>query len=147
MAEDKIKEAFQKVKEDMILLREQLNSITEEIKSLKRTFRQTDRQTNRQTDNFFMQTQGPAIPTDAQTYQTTQKNMIIKQPLEVPKWQNSNISTGNRGVPTDRQTNRQTDKPTDNYEYKPIPKPNVAETNQKFALNETTEDPVTKIGK
>ena len=101
MAEDKIKEAFQKVKEDMILLREQLNSITEEIKSLKRTFRQTDRQTNRQTDNFFMQTQGPAIPTDTQTYQTTQKNMIIKQPLEVPKWQNSNISTGNRGVQTD----------------------------------------------
>ena len=147
MAEDKIKEAFQKVKEDMILLLEQLNSITEEIKSLKRTFRQTDRQTNRQTDNFFMQTQGPAIPTDTQTYQTTQKNMIIKQPLEVPKWQNSNISTGNRGVQTDRQTNQQTDRQTNNYKYLSTSTQHPSESNQKFALNETTEDPVTKIGK
>jgi predicted transcriptional regulator len=96
--EDKLKEAFSKIKEDIL-------SLKSEISELKRTLSventQTDRQIN-QTDTY--------IQTDRQT---------VPQEIKGLKSQNSRVSTGNQGVQTDRQTNRQ----TDNH-------------NQKFALSE-----------
>ncbi len=86
---DPIKEAFSKVKED-------ISSIKEQIEDLKRTINEFKLQQTNPTDN----------PTDRQTQQTVPTD---KLPLYGLKSPNINISTGNKGVPTDRQTDQQTD--------------------------------------
>ena len=136
MDESKIKEAFQKVKEDMNSLNNQLETITQQINDIKRTINQADTPTDTQTNNFFMQTHTSATP-------TIKENAQNKHSLESLKSQNFNVSTGNKGVPTDRQTDRQ----TDNYNYQSISKPLSTRPNQKFALNGTVDDPIMKIGK
>lgn len=93
---DPIKEAFRKVKQDILSLNFQISKLTQEIYELKRTLIQTDTQTDRQIN----QTQ-PLIQTDTQT---------VPQEVGGPKSKNLGISTGNQGVQTDRQTLRQTDK-------------------------------------
>jgi len=90
---DAIKEAFAKVKQEII-------SIKQDIEEIKRTLK-TIQQTNRPTDN--QQIPGP----------TTQNSTLQKIPtdnlgLYNPISQYINTSTGNGGVPTDKQTNRQT---------------------------------------
>jgi len=114
MQEDKIKEAFSKVREDienlyynyqythteLQELKELIKIQNQEIKALieqiKRTnLNKTDRQTEQDT---------PLFPVDRQT-DTSTYNLA----LEAVKLQNSDISTGNKGVSTDRQTHRQTD--------------------------------------
>ncbi len=89
MNEDKIKEAFAKVKEDISGLKSQTREIVQEIQELKRTLIQTDI---------------PTHPTDRQIIPTH------PQEVEGLKPQNLQVSIGNEGVPTDRQTNQQTDK-------------------------------------
>jgi DNA-binding MarR family transcriptional regulator len=96
---DKIKQAFSKVKTDIYLLQTQISDIKEEILKLTRTQNSsTDRQTNKteQEEN----TTKDVSSTDTSTH---------IYPLEAPKTPNSYISSGNKGVSTDRQTNRQTD--------------------------------------
>ncbi|MFH1803092.1 MAG: hypothetical protein ABH864_06635 [archaeon] len=147
MVDDRIKEAFQKVKEDMGLLREQLDSITSEITNLKRTLTKTDTPTDTQTDRLFVQTQAPSTQTHTQTNQTDTEIGPDQMPPNGSKRQNLNISTGNRGVQTDRQTNQQTDRQTDNYPYKSASEQFSTQTHQKFALNQTFDDPITRIEK
>lgn len=147
MVDDKIKEAFQKVKEDMSSLRKQLDAIALEITSLKRTLPKTDKPTDTQTDNNSIQTLPLSNQTPAQTNQTIAEIPQNKQPLEASKWQNDDISTGNRGVQTDRQTNQQTDRQTGNYKYQTASELQSTNPPQKFALNKTSEDPITRIEK
>jgi len=88
MKEDKIKTSFAKVKQDIFLLQSQISSLTHEIKKLKRTLDQTDTlifQTDRQTDQ--------TVPCEVEGF----------------KSRNSELSTRNEGVQTDRQTDQQTD--------------------------------------
>ncbi len=103
---DPIKEAFQKIKKDMDFLKNEIISLKTKLNSIKntqnittQTSTQTPHPTNRQTDNSNTSTH---IPTH-------------KKPLEPLYTSNSNISTGNKGVPTDKQTNRQTNQQTQNY--------------------------------
>lgn len=140
MPEDKIKEAFQKVKEDISLIKEQLEE-------LKRTIRQTDTQTYRQTDTNFIPTIPQTLPTETQTTQTINENAKNKSPLEGSKNQFSDISTGNKGVQTDRQTNQQTDRQTDNYLSQSISRPMPVFSDQKFVLNQNSDDPIKRIEK
>ncbi|MBU0907271.1 MAG: helix-turn-helix domain-containing protein [Nanoarchaeota archaeon] len=147
MTKDKIKEAFQKVKEDMNSLKDQLESLTRQIDDLKRTIRQTDKPTDIQTGAFLAQTQNPALPTDHPAIPTLKEKDQNKGLLEALKPQKMQVSTGNRGVPADRQTNRQTDQQTDNYLYQFGSNPFSTQSSQKFALKGTNEDPVTRIGK
>jgi len=90
---DQIKEAFKKVKEDMDFL-------FNEIQELKRTLSNLNITTNN------------SIKTDrqTQTFDTSTDISTDNLPLEAVKSPNSNISTGNKGVSTDRQTHRQTDR-------------------------------------
>ncbi len=108
MDETKIKEAFQKVKEDIIILKNQLELLTQQIEEIKRIIRPTDTQTDKPTDSYFIQTHIPALPTQDSTTQAIDKKPKNKALLERPKPQNFDISTGNRGVPADRPTDRQT---------------------------------------
>jgi hypothetical protein len=100
---DPIKEAFKRAKQDISELKSQLSQLNQEISSLKVQLSKTDKPTDRQTDPSKNQT----ISIESQTTQNTRAE---NYPLEGLKNPNSNISTGNRGVQTDRQTNQQTDR-------------------------------------
>jgi predicted transcriptional regulator len=89
MDEERLKDAFRRVKEDISNLTYQIELLTNEIYEIKRTSLQkimSDRQTDRQ------------------------KNQTVPQEVEGLKLSNSKVSIGNQGVQTDKQTNRQTDK-------------------------------------
>lgn len=127
---DPLKEAFSKVKEDIDLLKEELTFLGQQIIEIKEafaSFQQTNRQTNQSTDTSFLsETSNPTLqqtqdvqipaqnlnfPAETDTYSDKSTDNL---PLESLRSLISNISTGNRGVPTDRQTNQQTDKHTQN---------------------------------
>ena len=97
---DPIKDAFLRIKQDILSLQEQLSYINEQLIDLKRTL-------------------APQNPTDSSINQSNQQlNPTIQQtptdnmPYYDLKPSISTISTGNEGVPTDRQADRQTDQQT-----------------------------------
>jgi len=95
---DLIKEAFSKIKEDINELRREILDLNIKINQINKdlqtaitpntaeTYQQTDQQTNKHSFNYPLYSR--------------------ESPRSIP------FSTGNRGVPTDRQTNQQTNKPT-----------------------------------
>src|SRR3989344_5525335 len=91
-----IKEAFKKVKEDIDYLYQELGNIKKLIQDIKeqQTVKPTNQHTN-QTQHIITTNTPTQIPTH-------------NLPLEALKMQNSNFSTGNRGVPTNQPTNQQT---------------------------------------
>ncbi len=97
---DPIKEAFQKIKQDIDSLREETTLIREGLLELSDKIRllsiPTDDGLNR------------SNPTDKPTDRQTQPPSF--SPQYALKGQENPYSTGNRGVPTDRQTNQQTDR-------------------------------------
>jgi len=90
---DLIKTAFDKVRQDMDTLQYQIDLIYQEIQEIKRTLKS-------QTDEEKTSTDKLKTSTDS----------TDNYPLEASKSPISNISTGNEGVSTDKQTNRQTDR-------------------------------------
>lgn len=113
-----IKEAFSKVKQDMNLLREEVDLLKRnlietrqsliELCDLFKQFSNKDRAQTLSTDIPTHQQINSTTPTDIPTHPT------LFKPL---KEENLNISIGNEGVPTDKQTNRQTDQQTDKSSY------------------------------
>jgi hypothetical protein len=92
---DPVKEAFSKVRSDMDEIRLQLSTLKQQMEELTRTFQQIqlNQQTNKQ-----------PIP----TYPTQEMPLYgLKSPI-------STISSGNRGVPTNQQTNKPTNQRTGN---------------------------------
>lgn len=104
---DPVKQAFEKVKEDINFLNNEILDLKILINDLKNTLNNlqntsTDRQTHRHinsTDN--------ATSTDNSTHSST-----VPQEVEGLKHQNLRVSTGNKGVSTDRQTDTSTDRHT-----------------------------------
>ena len=96
---DQVREAFQKVKDDISILKESLTKILKEINEIKRTINPADRQT----DNINLQT-------DRKEYETDDEILVSKNTLKGLKTTNLTFSTGNKGVPADRQTDQQTDR-------------------------------------
>ena len=107
--EDEIKEAFQRVKEDIGFLNHEVLTLKEDLKAIKDEMVKICEILK----YFTLETPKkhvPPYPTDRQINltlppQNPTQNMIL-EPL---KAQNKLFSTGNEGVPTDRQTDRQTD--------------------------------------
>jgi hypothetical protein len=93
---DPIKEAFTKVKEDMAALQDQISLLFKEIESIKQS--------------LFHQTDLLNFPTNQQIIPTHFLAPTDNLPLEASKAQNMSTSTGNDGVPTDRQADQQTDR-------------------------------------
>jgi len=98
---DQIREAFSKVKEEILDLKTQIRSITENLLEIKRTILDNHRQTNRQTRISLDSTQN-------QTHSTDTEEVKEDHAVGTSKDQNFNISTGNDGVQTDRPTDQQT---------------------------------------
>jgi len=99
-SEDQIKEAFSRAKQDILELKYQISTLTEDIEQIKRTLLTIKTPTQTQENPTIQQIN----PTD---------NLVIKP-------QNTNItgiSTGNGGVPTNKQTNQQTDTSAQKFVY------------------------------
>lgn len=102
---DPIKEAFSRIKQDIYSLQEQILIMNQQLEEIKRTH-----QAQNPTHNLLQQT-------DSQINPTIQHIPTDKLPLEGFKQPILDISTGNGGVPTvrqsDSQTVQQTEKPID----------------------------------
>ncbi|NPE27183.1 hypothetical protein HNV12_04245 [Methanococcoides sp. SA1] len=98
---DPIKEAFSKIKQDIIFLKEELQDIKSQISTISNTPTHNTLSTHQQTDN----------PTHNQTFSTH------NYPIQPSYIQNNHISTGNEGVPTNTQTHQQTHQQTENSTY------------------------------
>jgi predicted transcriptional regulator len=98
---DLIKEAFLRIKQDIFSLQEQIYYLKQEIELLKQS-------QYPQNQDFI-----PTTPTQNQVLEQAQTDT----PTHIPTHShtNLNISTGNEGVPTDRQTNQQTDNYTEKF--------------------------------
>lgn len=102
---DPIKEAFDRIKYD-------ISSMKSEIISLKQTISTLESRLHSPDSNI------PTIPTQTPTHSYPLVSTPAHSPAHptlhyLPERQNIAISTGNRGVPTDTSTDRQTDLPTD----------------------------------
>lgn len=136
MANDEIiKEAFAKVKNDIftignellnlktsfIDMKNQLEVLNKSMDSLKIELMQ---QKNVEKEQKFMYKTPTHIPTDVlknQTYPAIPTDTpTVPQEIRGLKSPNFNISSGNVGVPTDRQTNQQTDEIPVFHEEKPL---------------------------
>jgi len=137
---DPIKEAFLKVKQDMLDLQTQTYSIKSDLLEIKDSLsaiydqlsllnQQSDRPTDTpthvptgfQTQNPTHEAQNPSFQHINQTNQPViNTNLTSKMPLEGLKSLFKEVSTGNEGVPTDRQTNQPTDNPMISYGNKDI---------------------------
>ncbi|MEK6850269.1 MAG: hypothetical protein AABX85_01705 [Nanoarchaeota archaeon] len=103
LKEDTIRDAFARAKQDIFELREQFSNILYEMEEIKQTLDELIQQnlvnqTSNQTDNVENQSnsqQTPPFPTDDWHYKRLKPHIY-------------SISTGNKGVPTNRQTDSQT---------------------------------------
>ncbi|MGC9309234.1 MAG: helix-turn-helix domain-containing protein [Candidatus Nanoarchaeia archaeon] len=120
---DPIKQAFSKVKQDIAELKQELNKLKQELKQI------TTQQTQNQEKIYLKPPQNQENSPTHNTQQTDKQTHNSNNPTHIPTYNypsqalktlNLPISTGNRGVPTDKQTNRQTDRhiqnPTHNQE-------------------------------
>jgi len=116
---DPIKEAFEKIKQDIFSLRTEIQDLKHQVSDLKFENQQLKHiitsPANKETQisqNPTLPTQNPtqiSIPTDNPT-----QNPTVPHEMRGLETQNMDISTRNRGVPTDNPTNRQTIRQTDN---------------------------------
>ncbi|MBP7708452.1 hypothetical protein KA107_02110 [Candidatus Pacearchaeota archaeon] len=104
---DPIKEAFLKIKEDISSMQLEISQLKQEISSLKLT------------TSSNLSSSIPAIASILPPFQTLPtnnpaQNPAVPQEIRGLENQKNDLSTGNKGVPTDtstyRQTNQQTDK-------------------------------------
>ncbi|MEK6928434.1 MAG: hypothetical protein AABW65_00575 [Nanoarchaeota archaeon] len=119
MEEVKIKESFFKVKQDITELKEQLYSINQELELLKNylTPPPSNQQTNRPTNQHTNPTNQQQSFNTYSSFQAQQTQKLPYKPLKTPIF---DISTGNKGVPADSQTDSQTDQHIGNKGVNPL---------------------------
>ena len=145
---DQIKEAFSKAKQDIQALQSQLDFIKQEILKIKEIIissslnleerthlQQTDRQTNRQESPA----NNPQISSIQAQNTTNQHIPTNNTPQYSLKGDYNNLSTGSDGVPTDRQTNQQTNQHIGNEGVYPTFK------NQKISVKLQKTDKITQL--
>jgi len=122
---DFIKEAFSKVKQDVSVLRDELNNLKNELKenrelmiklceSVQEMFSQIN-QISAKTKSIEETKFNYINPAHTQINPINKGNFSANSSfLKSLNKGNSEFSTGNQGVPADRQTNQQTDRQTEN---------------------------------
>ncbi len=126
---DKIKEAFQNVREDIIGLYRDINSLKDELRKTREEMLKLCEIMKHINENINKEVQKTnetqkEIPANQHINLTYPRDSPTHNSfLEALKGENKPFSTGNEGVPTDRQTDRQTDTPpvnnikiTENYD-------------------------------
>ncbi|MBI2124256.1 HTH domain-containing protein, partial [Candidatus Pacearchaeota archaeon] len=102
---DEIKEAFLKVKQDMLSLGQEISSIKIQMQNVNDAFEELKQYLKLSESTKTYPRISSAIPTHNPTHLT---NPTDDMPLKASKSQNLGISTGNEGVPTNKPTNQQT---------------------------------------
>jgi uncharacterized protein with von Willebrand factor type A (vWA) domain len=112
---DYIKESFQRVKEDIFDLKNEINFLNSSLKETREKMIEICeivKKMNEKTD-YLMEKEQQTHSTQRQEIQTTSTHPSTHDyPFKPLNDQNIGISTGNEGVSTDRQTDRQTDNST-----------------------------------
>ena len=112
---DKIKEAFQKVREDIIGLYRDINSLKDELRKTREEMLKLCEIMKHINENINKEVQKTnetqkEIPANQHINLTYPRDSPTHNSfLEALKGENKPFSTGNEGVPTDRQTDQQTD--------------------------------------
>jgi len=106
MDQEKLKEAFAKVKQDIDFLTDEIYQIKQGIKEIKQILGISHSSTVRQINSTY-----PVTSTQTST---------VPQEVEGLRTPNLGISIGNQGASTDRQTDRQTDTSTHNLSGIPL---------------------------
>ena len=119
--EEAVKQAFEKVKEDIFNLGDELSSLKEEIHALKLSLVSINNKLGSLSlenshipskyEEYPLSTQTPIIPTHIEISTDNPTHNSTFKDLKAP---NMGISIRNRGDPTDRQLDSQTDNPTHN---------------------------------
>lgn len=116
---DYVKEAFQKVKQDIDSLKEQFFSMKEFLENTNRelfTLKETISSLNNQLEE--VRKKESIIPTDSLVIPTNNRQIPTNTfPFNPQNPQKMTFSTGNEGVPTDRQTNQQTNQQTEKSSF------------------------------
>jgi len=137
---DQIKEAFQKVKDDIFYLKQNINSLRIEVNNLKNELEDSISSMqkmamtiekineNIEKDPILFNSTDPALQHINPTHTSQQTdNPAHNLPLKGLKDQNIVISTGNEGVPTDSQsTDRQTIRHIQHINFKENPLENAS---------------------
>jgi DNA-binding MarR family transcriptional regulator len=118
---DNVKESFRRVKEDIDSLRYEIGEVRKsliELCGVVEKIAREDRGKHEKIDDktFNLSENNPAhVPAQVQDIPTIQHiNPAHNFPFKPLTPQNQAFSTGNRGVPADRQTNQQTDRQVEN---------------------------------
>ena len=116
---DYVKEAFQKVKQDIDSLKEQFFSMKEFLENTHQeifTLKEAIFSLNKQLEET--QKKESIIPADSLIIPTNQQQIPANNlPLNLQNPQKITFSTGNEGVPADRQTNQQTNQQTEKSSF------------------------------
>jgi len=114
MNQEQIKLAFLKVKEDINNLHDEIINLKLEISDIKSILNSFNNEVIKKNTNSYQNTPSTDNTTNTLSNQTisitSTDNTTLPQEIGGLKYPNLNISTGNEGVSTDRQT----DNPTDN---------------------------------
>ena len=123
MNEDNIKISFNRVKEEIQLIKEDIFNLSKELEDVKYLLKELIDEINTQKLKEISKIPVYSYKTDNQTLRQINEtypvnktdNKTVLQETEGLINQNSGISIGNRGVKTDRQTDRQTQSPRDSF--------------------------------
>jgi len=100
-----LKEAFEKVKQDIFTLGNEVSSLRLELLEIKEGLKLLDEHYS----NLILSEKTPTDNYQNPTHQITPTdNPTVPLEIRGLKWQNFDTSIGNQGVPTDSQTNQQT---------------------------------------
>ena len=124
MKEEKLKEAFSRIKEDILNLGKEISTVREEFLDTNQLIKQLNEEIiELKIEKIAENSEKTSLETLKQT--STLRQIIpthLANPTDNPthpqeigglKYSNIGISIGNEGVPTDRQTDRQTDQQTE----------------------------------
>ncbi len=101
---DPLKEAFGRIKEEINELRGELSVLYSEMRSVRAELAEI-----KEASSTYIPTQTTPVSTTLNTQSDTPTHIPTQNvPIEPQKTQNQQFSSGNGGVPTDRQTHEQT---------------------------------------
>ena len=117
---DQIKDAFQKVKQDMDSIKKEVDILTKLLSENNKKLLEMDKiikeiQSNLSKITIKEQINSPTDNPKNSTYPT--HSPTDNTPFKPLKGKNMPFSTGNEGVPTDRQTNQQTNQQTEKTSF------------------------------
>ena len=141
MKEEKIKQAFSKVKEDMQLLGNEIYHIKSEIYEIKQLLESVHDQLNTQKLHELAQTPDSTLRHINTTHPATSTHNTT-HPQEIGGLKPSNLgsSIGNEGVSTDRQTDTSTDRQTQKTPEIPSKYLQINQNNPQINIEENIQE-------